>query len=602
MNKDQNKRWGCFRYGCLTALTVPLLIFAVIFFVSRSSRSLPDRFVLRMPIGGEVAEIRGDAGGLPFIASRAPLSLQDMLFILEHASTDERVREVLLEIGGLRTTPAKLSELQAAIEKVRARGKKVTAFLSSAEDSDYLLASACDSIVIERGGYLLLDGLKAETLYYTSPLGKIGVKFQAAQWKKYKSGIEPFTRTGPSPESLEEIGALLDEVYDNYLSYVSRHRKITRASFEGIINGVALMTAERARSLGLVDAIASRWDEERIMTRKITGKEPEGGDDALVTAARYRSSVDWPVKPASKERIAVITLSGPIVRTAGEDALELGSGIDLETLHKSLDAALEQKQVKAIVLRIDSPGGDALASAEMLEMLDSAAVKKPLVVSMSGVAASGGYMAALAGKTIFAQPLTITGSIGVYALKPDLSGAAEKLGLQRSVVARGRFADANTPFKPLDQESYRKFVEASGEVYQDFIGKVARSRKMTVGQVDAVAGGRVWTGRQAMKAGLVDRAGGLLDAVREAGRLAGMDSKKTPRIMLYPEQKTWVQTLFSGGGESLSSRVTAAFRRQLLHEMLPVRKFSSMEAFYAEMISSGQPRVLAVMPSEIEIR
>ncbi len=602
MNKDPKRRKGCFRYGCLAAITVPLLIFAAIFFAFRSSRSLPDRFVLTVPIGGELPEIQGDAGGLPFISSRGALSLQDMLFILDHASSDERVREVLLEIGGLHTTPAKAAELRTAIEGLRAKGKKVTAFLSSPEDSDYLLASACDSIVIERGGYLLLDGLKAETLYYATPLGKVGVKFQAAQWKRYKSGIEPFTRTGGSPEYIEEIGALLDEVYQDYLSYVSRHRKISRDSFEAVINGEALMSAERARSLGLVDAVASRWDEERIMTRKITGKAPEPDDDVLVSASRYRSAVEWPVKGGSRDRIAVITLSGPIVRSAGEDALELGSGVDLETLRKSLEGALEEKRIKAVVLRIDSPGGDALASAEMLQMLDSAAVKKPMVVSMSGVAASGGYMTALAGRTIFAQPLTITGSIGVYALKPDVSGAVAKLGLGRTVVTRGRFADANTPFKPLDDEAYGKFMQASGEIYQDFIGKVARFRKMKTERVDALAGGRVWTGSQAIKVGLVDRPGGLFDALREAQRLAGIDAKNTPGIVLYPEHKTWVQSLLQGGGESLSARVAAAFRQQVLHEILPFRKFSSLEAFYAAMMTSGQLRMVAAMPSEIEIR
>ena len=591
------KRRGCFRNGCLALFLFPLFLFAGLYWAYHSSHALPDRFVLLLPLSGEVNEIRDESSSLPFLPSNESLSLQELLFVLDHAVADKRVSEVLLDIKGVQTTPAKIAELREAIEKVRKGGKKVTAFLHSAEDSDYLLATACDSIIVERGGYLLLDGLRAESLFYTTPLGKIGVKVQVAQWKKYKSGIEPFVRTGASKEYFQQINALLDEVYDDYLGYVSKRRGISRSSFETLINQDPLLSAKKARTLGLVDGIASFWELQRTLTRKITGKELTSDNDAFVSGAQYRSAVDWPQKAESRDRIAVITLSGMIVRSAGE----MGEGIDVETLKNSLDAALEDKAVKALVVRIDSPGGDALASADMLQMLDSAAVKKPLVVSMSGVAASGGYMAALAGKTVFAQPLTITGSIGVYALKPNISGLVEKVGLGRDVVTRGRFADANTPFKPLEAEAYSKFVAASGEVYDDFLGKVASSRKMHITQVDSVAGGRVWTGSRALKAGLVDRMGGLFDAIHSAQLLAKMDMTKKPRIMLYPQQKNWLESLFQGKGASFSSRIAAGVKKQLLHEIMPHRQFASMAAFYEMLMNSGQLQMLAVEPCEIII-
>ena len=593
----QKKRPGCFRVGCLALTLLSALFFAGLFWAYHSSHGLADRFVLVVPLSGEVDEIRNESSSLPFLPSRESLSLQELLFVLDHAAMDERVREVLLDIRGVHTTPAKLAELRTAVEKVRKGGKKVTAFLRSAEDADYLLATACDSIIVEPGGFLLLDGLKAETLFYTTPLGKIGVKVQAAQWKQYKSGIEPFVRTGASKEYFEQINALLDEVYDDYLGYVSTRRRISRDSFEALINNDPLLSAKKARTLGLVDGIASFWELQRTLTRKITGKELSSDNDAFVSAARYRSSVAWPQKAESSECIAVITLSGTIVHSAGE----VGEGIDVESVKNSLDAALEDKAVKAFVVRIDSPGGDALASADMLQMLDSAAVKKPLVVSMSGVAASGGYMAALAGKTIYAQPLTITGSIGVYALKPNISGLAEKIGLGRAVVTRGRYADANTPFKPLAAEAYNKFVAASGEIYDDFVGKVAASRKMSFAAVDSIAGGRVWTGSSALKVGLVDRMGGLFDAIHAAELLAKMDITKKPRIMLYPVQKSWLESLLRDKGASFSARVAAAMKQQVLHEVIPQRQFSSMAAFYQMLLTSGQLQMLTVMPSEIII-
>ena len=591
------KRGGCFRNGCLALIIIPLLLSGALFLGLRSSHSIPDRFVLILPLSGGLDEIRNESTSLPFMSSRGPLSLQEVLFVLDHAAADDRVRELLLDIGGMHTTPAKIAELRGAVEKVRKGGKRVTAFLRSGEDSDYLLAASCDSIIVERGGYLLLDGLKAESLFYTTPLGKIGVQVQAAQWKKYKSGIEPFVRTGASKEYFEQISALLDEVYDDYLTYVSTRRKISRNVFEAIINNEALLSAKKAKTLGLVDGTSSYWELQRALTRKVTGKELTSDNDAFVSASEYRSAVAWPQKSTTDEALAVITMSGTIVRSSGE----LTEGIDVETLKNSLDAALENKKVKALVLRIDSPGGDALASADMLQMLDSAAVKKPLVVSMSGVAASGGYMTALAGKTIFAQPLTITGSIGVYALKPNISGLAEKIGLGRDVVTRGRYADADTPFKPLEGEAYNKFVAASGEVYNDFIGKVAVSRRMSIMQVDSVAGGRVWTGSRALKVGLVDRAGGLFDALHAAQLLAKMDMSKKPKIMLYPVQKSWFESLLKGNNTTLSERVVVAIKKQLLHEIVPRRQFSSIEAFYEMLMNSGQLHILAVMPCEVII-
>ncbi|MEI8102589.1 MAG: signal peptide peptidase SppA [Chlorobium sp.] len=591
------KQRGCLRKGCLALIIIPALIVVGLIWGLRSSRSLPDRFVLVLPLSGGVDEIRNESSSLPFIPSRGPLSLQELLFVLDNAVADERVKELLLDIGGLQTTPAKIAELRDAVEKVRKGGKKVTALLHSAEDSDYLLASACDTIIVERGGYLHLDGLKAESLYYTTPLGKIGVQVQAAQWKKYKSGIEPYVRTEGSKEHFEQTNALLDEVYDTYLTTVSKRRNISRSAFEAMINNEALLSANRAKVLGLVDAVASSWELERSLTKKITGKELSSDNEAYVSAAEYRAAVTWPKRSTTDEAIAVITLSGTIVRSLGE----LGEGVDVQTLKSSLDAALENKNVKAIVLRIDSPGGDALASADMLQILDSAAVKKPFLVSMSGVAASGGYMTALAGKTIFAQPLTITGSIGVYALRPNISGLAEKVGLKRDVVTRGRYADANTPFKPLEGEAYQKFVAASGEVYEDFIGKVAASRKMPVAAVDSVAGGHVWTGSRAMKAGLIDRMGGLFDAIQAAQLLAKIEPGKKPKLLLYPLQKSWIASLFDGKSSSFSDRVVVAIKKQVLREVIPGQHFTSMQEFYEMLGESGQLHLLAVMPCEIII-
>ncbi len=590
---------GCLRAGCLTVIIAPILIVTVLFFVLYASHKAPDRFVLVLPLSGTLNEINSENSSFPFMPLSGDLSLQEALFVLNHSATDKHVGEVLLDIGNVQASPAKIAELRSAVEKVRKSGKRVTAFLhDSTDDNDYLLASACSSIVMERGGYLQLDGLKAESLFYTTPLEKLGVQVQAAQWKTYKSGIEPYVRTGASKEYFEQINALLDDFYNDYLNSVAQQRKLSRTSFETIINNEALLSANRAKALGLVDSIASSWELQRSLTKKLTGEELSSENDGYRSAADYRTDMVWPQKSTTDDAIAIVTISGTIVRSA----TDMVDGTDIATVERSLNAALENTKVKAIVLRIDSPGGDALASADILQILNAAAAKKPLVVSMSGVAASGGYMAALAGKTIIAHPLTITGSVGVYALKPNISALTDKIGLKRDVVTRGRYADANTPFKPLEGEAYNKFIAATGEIYSDFIGKVATSRKMSVTAVDAVAGGRVWTGSHALKAGLVDRMGGLFDAILLAQQRAGIDKAEKPAILLYPVQKSWFETLLASNSTSVSERIVLILKQQLMHNIMPKQQLSSMQSFYEMLITSGELHILAVMSSEVVVQ
>jgi len=596
------KGWGCLGKGCLVLIVFPLLFAITIFFLQRSRSALPDRFVLQVPISGTIPEHSSESGKLPFMASAEPLSQQELLFLLRRASGDSRVAAVLLSIDGLRAAPAKIGELRTSIEELRKEGKRVIAFLRSPEDSDYLLATACDSIIVAKGSFMLLDGLRAETLYYKTALAKIGVSFQAAQWKEYKSGVEPFVRSGPSPESQERLGELLDDVYGGYLGYASRRRGIKRQALELIINTRPLLTAQEALDLKLVDGTVSAWQLQPALERKMTGREPEEKSGFFVDARRYSSSFDSLLEHEGREKIALVTISGPIV-PAGSDGVEgIGEGVGEGQIRRALRRALSDKYIRAIVVRIDSPGGDAMASASILEMLDSAAVQKPLVVSMSGVAASGGYMAALAGKTIYASPLTFTGSIGVYALKPEISGLAEKTGLARSVVTRGRYADANSLFKPLDPEGYRMFMAASGEIYRDFVEKVAVSRKMSFAGADSLAGGRVWTGKRALTVGLVDRSGGLFDAMREAQRLAGIDSTRHPEIVCLAEERGWIALLFGGEGTSVMQRFETAFLRRLTARLFSAEGMGAFEVFGLEAARSGRMMMLALMPFDVDIR
>ena len=595
MADKSRKKGGCFRAGCLTVVVGVLLLAGLGWFAHQWGNHLPKRFVLRVPVSGALDERPADAS-FPLGEGSQPLSHEELLAILDRAKSDNRVDSVLLDIDGLAASTAKVQELERSIALLRKSGKKVTALLDTPEDKDYRLAVACDSIVARKGSWMTLDGLKAELFFLADPLKKLGVTFQAAQWKKYKSAVESFTRTTPSPESLEETNALLDDAWADYLDAVSRQRRIGKDAFRQVIDSLAVLTPEKALGLRLIDRVAT----DRELEKEYAQRLDMPADELFVGGKAYLGATGGMKPQGIGDRIAVINITGMIV-SDGAAAMGDGERTDVSTVKQSLETALDDSKVKAIVLRIDSPGGDALAASTMLELLDEAKAKKPIVASMSGVAASGGYMVALAGDKIFAEPMTVTGSIGVFSLKPDVSGLLEKTGIRREVLTRGRFADAETPFKAFDDASFRKFMEMTGVVYDDFIAKVAKGRKMTPAAVDAVAGGRVWSGKRALEVGLVDRIGGLNDAVQEAQKLAKMDAKARPELLYLPVRKTWLEYLLAGDTSTITSALTAGALKQSLGELDPLTRLpgANIARF---LLRAEEPQVLALDPVMVEIK
>jgi len=594
---DKNqKKGGCFRAGCLTLVVGLLLVVGIGVMAHQWGSHLPKRFVLRVPVSGAIDERSPDAASLPFGGLRQTLSLEELLTTLDRAKSDQRVDSVLLEIEGLGAPAAKVQELGNAIAALRKSGKKVTAWLNTPEDKDYQLAVACDSIILRKGSWMLLDGLKAELFFFADPLEKLGVSFQAAQWKKYKSAVESFTRSSPSPENLEETNALLDDAWADYLDSVSRQRRLSREAIRNVVDSLAVLTPEKALALRLIDRIATEREIEKEYELRLD--KPAG--ELFVGGREYLDATGGMRPRGSGDRIAVVAITGMIVSDGSADMGD-GEATDVATLKQALQTALDDSKVRAIVLRIDSPGGDALAASTMLELLDEAKAKKPIVASMSGVAASGGYMVALAGSRIFAEPMTVTGSIGVFSLKPDFGGVLAKSGIRREVLTRGRFADAYTPFKAFDDSSFRKFVETAGTIYDDFIAKVAKSRKMTPAAVDAVAGGRVWSGKRAFQVGLVDQIGGLNDAVQEAKKLARMDAKAKPELLYLPVRKTWLEYLLAGDASQLTSALSAGIVRESLGQLQPFTNLPGTKTARF-LLCTEAPQVLALQPFGVEIR
>lgn len=533
--KTERKKISFAKAGCLTFIVLFLAAAIGLFRMVSARHSLPSSFVLLLELSGELQEAGGIEASLPFGDEGASPSLQELLFSLERAEQDDRIRHIVLDITGFQAAPAALTQLRQGIMRVRDKGHEVTAFLGGgAEDKDLWLASACDAIIVERGGVLQLDGLKVELLYFADAMEKIGVAFQAARWKEWKSGAEPFVQNAPSRESLEQMQELLDEVFRVYVDDVASARGIARDAYMAQLDEEPLWSPSDALERGLVDGIAGRWEFFK-------------GDPGKVFVDTRTYSREWSTgRNGSGPGIAIVNLTGQIMREGFALGPDMEGAMNEELLQEALQQALENDAVKGILLRIDSPGGDALAAAGMLAQLEAAASKKPMVASVSSVAASGGYMAALAADTVFVEPLSLTGSIGVYALKPHIGGLTDMAGVSRAVVQRGQHADDYSIFKPLDREAMDRFMTASGWVYEDFTAAVARARGLSADEVEQAAGGRIWSGTRALEMGLVDRTGGLFDAMRSLQLLAGMDTLARPSITIYPAPKSLLELFVAG--------------------------------------------------------
>jgi len=454
----------------------------------------------------------------------------DLLRRLDEATEDGAVGAVVLEIGDLPVGAGKVEELRAAIQRLRQR-KPVLAYLTGSSTRSYWLASAASSVAMTPSSTLLVNGLAASQYYLKDGLARLGVVVEVARAGGYKTAPEPFTRTEPSPQSKEMTAALLDDLFDRLVTDVAASRRLEPATVRALIDR-GVFSASDARQERLVDELL--WpDEVEGWVRKASGRSLDVADG--YAPAPRRQARTWGRSPV----IAVIGLEGVI--TAGRTRREpLGSGglSGAESVVEQLDRAAEASEVKAIVLRIDSPGGDAVASDLIWRAVKKAREKKPVIASMGDLAASGGYLVAVGAERIVAEPSTLTGSIGVFVLKPEFSGLLEKLSIHRDVQTRGRHADITSLARPWTAEE-RALVEKQVDVvYATFLDRVVEGRSLSRAEVEKVAGGRVWTGQQALARKLVDQLGGLDAAVAVARQRAG----------LGPDQVVEVRRL--GGGWS----------------------------------------------------
>ena len=464
------------------------------------------------------------------------LQLRTVTRALRAAAKDSRIAGLLVT-GNVRPVGygsgfGTLKEVRAALQAFKASGKPVMAYLNFATTRDYYLASTAGDVVLDPYGAILMPGLAAQPLFWAGAFEKFGIGVQVTRVGKYKSAVEPYIRKDFSPENREQLQKLLDDIWTDLLGDIAASRRLTLAEVQGAVDAEGVITASSAVAHKLVDRSVYRdqvIDELKVKTGRKKGTKESFKQISLVAYAGVAAKET--VSPLSrKNQIAVVYAEGDIVDGEGQMG-EVGG----HKFARELRQFRQDENIKAIVLRVNSPGGSASASEEIQRELRLTMQTKPVVVSMGSVAASGGYWISTYSHRIFAEPATITGSIGVYGMFINVQQLFNHFGLTFDTVKTGKLADMLTISRPKTDAEMAVFQKLVDWIYDEFTAKVAESRKLDKAKVLEIAQGRVWSGTEAKKLGLVDEVGGLGKAITYAAEKAGLGTNY--RLTEYPRKR-----------------------------------------------------------------
>jgi protease-4 len=466
-------------------------------------------------------------------------------------------------------------------------------------NKDYYIATACDKIFVPPPGELFTIGLAADVMFFRGSLDKLGIYPDIYQIGKYKSVGDMFTQKEMTPAHREYVNALLDDLYGRFIEEIAKARAKTPDAMKALIDN-APYTAAQARDAGLIDGALYHDDVEKELKKRLGYKDSD--DLAITKAGDYRQISQESLGLNKGERIAVVYASGDIV--SGRSTFG-GSGqetIGSESLVKTINEARDDKTVKAIVLRVDSPGGSGLASDIIWRAIEAAKAKKPVVVSMSDVAASGGYYIACNANKIVAEPSTITGSIGVVGGKPVLKGFYDWIGVTNEYVLRGKNAGMFRETEKFSDTERQKFQEYLSTTYDDFISKVAKGRSKDKAFIDTIGQGRVWTGSQGKERGLVDEYGGLDKAIEIAKQLAKIPAEQGIQRVILPKPPSFFEQLMNSGGDADGDEATVQAKQQAaLLGAMPVDVRRALR--YAQLLDrSRSGEAIYMLPYDLRIR
>ena len=458
------------------------------------------------------------------------LGLNSIINAIENAKSDVNIKGISIKTNSVNAGIAQTQAIRNKLEEFKESGKFIYAYSDVFDQKNYYLSSVSDSVFLNPVGAIDFKGLATEILYYKDFEDKYGLKMEVIRHGKYKSAVEPYLYNKMSDDNREQTTMFLKSIWSEILEDVSKSRNVSTEKLNEIADNSFGRNATLAKENNLTDA--SIYEDEYI-TKLNSASEVKKTN--TITIEDYIKSGKGRISSIEKNKIAVVYAQGTILYSEGNEDI-IGQGI----INKAIRKARKDKNVKAIVLRVNSPGGSALASELIWRELELAKKEKPLVVSMGNVAASGGYYIACNANKIVAEPTTITGSIGVFGTLPNFYEAANKLGINAEQVSTNNGANYS-PFEPINTKFYDVTKEGVEDVYKTFVNRVSAGRNLTFEQVDAIAQGRVWTGKEALKIGLIDSLGSLNTAIEIAADLAEIDSYK---IRNYPSYKTDLKDAF----------------------------------------------------------
>lgn len=530
-------RFGSFGFDAIGAADIPTSTnparwggwTASLWYSARPYRSLvipPGRMPL-LDIAGSLPE---RTHNFPF-GKPSPLFFQ-LLLAIEKARQDPSVRGLLLRIGPLRAGLAKIQELREALLRFKKSGKTIVVYLNSAQTKAYYLASLAHKIVLNPAGSIWLQGLSSQHFFFAPLLQKLGIRPLFVKYGKYKTGPNQFTESTMTPAHQEASRQLLDDFFAQLTQGLAESRKVSEQQVQQWLKH-GLFTAEQARQSGLIDGIF-HWDE-------LWPHLSQSYQNQLWLDPGYFQRQQAPTrwKPLH-DAIAIIHVDGAIVSGTNLDDPLFGVHLSgASTIIRSLIQARYNTNIRAVVLRIDSPGGEVMASDLIWRYVDLLRQVKPVIVSMGSVAASGGYYIAAPAHRILASKATVTGSIGIYAGKFDFSGLLHKIGVKVQTQGRGPMADLFSAFSSWTPQQHKQFQAHIHAGYLDFLQKVATGRRQKLATIRQVAAGRVWSGIRAKSLGLIDQWGGLWDALQVARTLAGISAQAPVRYVSWPDQSFW---------------------------------------------------------------
>ncbi|TAH02560.1 MAG: signal peptide peptidase SppA [Sphingobacteriales bacterium] len=567
--------------GVFLSIIVFIVIFsAIIFGVVNSSKEtveVDENTILHINLDYPIVERTEDnpLEDLDFgpFKSQKTIGLNDILKSINHAATDDKITGIYLDATYLMAGMATTEEIRNALINFKKSGKFIIAYSEVYTQKAYYLASVANKIYVNPQGILELKGFSNQNMFFKGALDKLEVEAQIIKVGTYKSAVEPFILNKMSDANKLQMNSLLNSLYTNFVDKIAQSRNLNVDTVKSIANNLKIRTPQDALKLKFIDGL--RYKDEVLDELKAKCKIDKKKNLTTVNVTDYASSITTD-EEESVNKIAVIYANGEINGGEGDE-----SAIGSEGISRSLRKARLDEKVKAVVLRVNSPGGSSLASDVIWREVLLTKQAKPIIVSMGDYAASGGYYIACAADSIIAEPNTITGSIGVFAIIPNLKGLLNnKLGITFDGVKTGNFADLGDVTRPLTDAEKMILQKEVNRVYSDFTLRVSQGRKIPQAAVDSIGQGRVWTGTQALKLKLVDKLGHLNDAIAVAAKKANL---KDYRLVAYPEQKTGFFSFLEKSGDKIKQSIIKTEMGDTYNYYQKLKQASTQKGIYMRL-------------------